>query len=46
MALEKILYDSPFRSINKYLAHYHADQSGQFLYYVGCLLFKLHMVFE
>lgn len=28
MALEKILHDSPFRSINKYLAHYHADPSG------------------
>ncbi len=28
MALEKILHDSPFRSINKYLAHYHPDPSG------------------
>lgn len=30
MALEKILHDSPFRSINKYLAHYHADPAGPF----------------
>ncbi len=29
MALEKILHDSPFRSINKYLAHYHPDPSGR-----------------
>ena len=28
MALEKILHDSPFRSINKYLAHYHPDPAG------------------
>lgn len=30
MALEKILHDSPFRSINKYLAHYHPDPAGPF----------------
>lgn len=28
MALEKILHDSPYRSINKYLAHYHPDPAG------------------
>ena len=28
MALEKILHDSEFRSINKYLAHYHPDPAG------------------
>ncbi|KAL3157710.1 hypothetical protein ABBQ32_012142 [Trebouxia sp. C0010 RCD-2024] len=30
MALEKILHDSPYRSINKYLAHYHPDPAGPF----------------